>query len=126
MVEFTNVTPRAAMRLGSLELTKTLCAELDTLADAIAEKASRYADSVKPGRTHLQDAVPITFGQEFSGWAERVRGAAARLRAGRAELCELGIGGTAAGTGLNADPQFRERVCAYLAEWYGAPIKPVN
>src|SRR5207247_3063386 len=72
------------------------------------------------------DAVPITFGQEFSGWAERIRGAAARLRAGRAELCELGIGGTAAGTGLNADPQFRDRVCAYLAEWYGEPIKPAK
>jgi aspartate ammonia-lyase len=126
MAQSTNDTTPTAMRLGLLELTKTLCAELDTLADAISEKASRYADSVKPGRTHLQDAVPITFGQEFSGWAERVRGAAARLRAGRAELCDLGIGGTAAGTGLNADPQFRERVCAYLAEWYGEPIKPAK
>src|SRR2546423_5561606 len=116
-------TTPAASRLAGLELTKTLWAELDTLADAIAEKASRYADTVKPGRTHLQDAVPITFGQEFSGWAERTRGAAAGLRAGRAELCDLGIGGTAAGTGLNADPQFRERVCVYLAEWYGEPIK---
>src|SRR2546423_12022802 len=119
-------TTPAASRLAGLELTKTLWAELDTLADAIGEKANRYADRVKPGRTHLQDAVPITFGQEFSGWAERVRGAAARLRAGRAELCELGIGGTAAGTGLNADPQFRERVCAYLAEWYGEPLKPAK
>ena len=123
MAQSTNDTTPTAMRLAALELTKTLCAELDTLADTIGEKASRYADCVKPGRTHLQDAVPITFGQEFSGWAERVRGAAARLRAGRMELCELGIGGTAAGTGLNADPQFRERVCAYLAEWYGEPIK---
>ena len=123
MAQSTNDTTPTAMRLAALELTKTLCAELDTLADAIGEKASRYAETVKPGRTHLQDAVPITFGQEFSGWAERVRGAAARLRAGRLELCELGIGGTAAGTGLNADPQFRERVCAYLAEWYGEPIK---
>jgi aspartate ammonia-lyase len=114
------------MRLGALELTKTLCEELDKLADAIDEKATRYADFVKPGRTHLQDAVPITFGQEFSGWAARVRGASARLRSGRAELCELGIGGTAAGTGLNADPKFRERVCAYLADWYGEPITPAK
>jgi len=126
MAQSTNDTTPTAMRLALLELTKALCAELDTLADAIAEKASRYTDTVKPGRTHLQDAVPITFGQEFSGWAERIRGAAARLRAGRAELCELGIGGTAAGTGLNADPQFRDRVCAYLAEWYGEPIKPAK
>ncbi len=126
MAQSTNDTTPTAMRLALLELTKTLCVELDTLADAIAEKASRYADTVKPGRTHLQDAVPITFGQEFSGWAERIRGAAARLRAARAELCDLGIGGTAAGTGLNADPQFRERVCVYLAEWYGEPIKPAK
>src|SRR5437867_9887745 len=126
MAQSTNDTTPTAMRLAALELTKTLCAELDTLADAIGEKANRYADCVKPGRTHLQDAVPITFGQEFSGWSERVRGAAPRLRLGRAELCELGIGGTAAGTGLNADPQFSERVCAYLAEWYGEPIKPAK
>jgi aspartate ammonia-lyase len=126
MAQSTNDTTPTAMRLAALELTKTLCAELDALADSIAEKAVRYADVVKPGRTHLQDAVPVTFGQEFSGWAERVRAAAARLRAARSELCELGIGGTAAGTGLNADPRFAERVCAYLAEWYGEPIKPAK
>jgi aspartate ammonia-lyase len=126
MAQSTNDTTPTAMRLGALELTKTLCEELDKLADAIDEKATRYADFVKPGRTHLQDAVPITFGQEFSGWAARVRGASARLRSGRAELCELGIGGTAAGTGLNADPKFRERVCAYLADWYGEPITPAK
>ncbi len=61
MAQSTNDTTPTAMRLAALELTKTLCAELDTLADAIAEKANRYADCVKPGRTHLQDAVPITF-----------------------------------------------------------------
>src|SRR5207245_2385854 len=126
MAQSTNDTTPTAMRLALLELTKTLCAELDTLADAIAEKASRYADTVKPGRTHLQDAVPITFGQEFSGWAERIRGAAARLRAGRGELCELGIGGTAAGTGLNATPGVRERVCQLLAQWYEEPIVPAK
>src|SRR6185437_7210962 len=112
-----------AMRLAHLELTKTVCEELDELSDALLAKAAHYANVVKPGRTHLQDAVPITYGQEIGGWGNRIKGAAARLRAGRAELCELGIGGTAAGTGLNADPQFRERVFAYLAEWYGEPIK---
>jgi aspartate ammonia-lyase len=126
MAQSTNDTTPTAMRLAALELTRTVCEELDRLADAIAEKGTRYAGCVKPGRTHLQDAVPITFGQEFSGWADRVRGASARLRAGRAELCELGIGGTAAGTGLNADPRFAERVCASLAEWYGEPITPAK
>jgi len=122
MAQSTNDTTPTAMRLAALELTKPLCQELDRLADAFAEKAERYAQHVKPGRTHLQDAVPITFGQEFSGWAERVRGAAARLRAGRMELSELGIGGSAAGTGLNVDAEFGKRVCEMLAEWYGEPI----
>jgi len=126
MAQSTNDTTPTAMRLAALDLTRALCDELDRLAAAIDEKAARYADCVKPGRTHLQDAVPITFGQEFSGWAERVRAASARLRAGRAELCELGIGGTAVGTGLNAHPGFAERVCALLAEWYGEPIRPAR
>jgi aspartate ammonia-lyase len=81
---------------------------------------------VKPGRTHLQDAVPITFGQEIGGWGTRIKSAAARLRAGRSELCELGIGGTAVGTGLNARPTFRETVCAHLAKWYDEPIVPAK
>src|SRR5205809_2716107 len=126
MSQSTNDTTPTAMRLTAPELTKTLCAHLDKLAESIDEKATRYADCVKPRRTHLQDAVPVTFGQEFSGWAERIRGASARLHAGRSELTELGIGGTAAGTGLNADPKFRERVCAHLADWYGEPIKPAK
>ena len=120
-----DVTP-TSMRLAHLELSKSVCDELDALADTLASKARQYANIVKPGRTHLQDAVPITFGQEIGGWSARVRGAAARLRAGRAELCELGIGGTAAGTGLNATPGFRERVCSLLAEWYGEPITPAK
>ena len=88
---------------------------------AFSKKAAEYANIVKPGRTHLQDAVPITFGQEIGGWAHAYARRGAATNAGRSELCELGIGGTAAGTGLNADPQFRERVCRHLAEWYGEP-----
>jgi aspartate ammonia-lyase len=126
MSQSTNDVTPTAMRLAHLELTKTVCEELDKLGGALAAKAAQYADIVKPGRTHLQDAVPITFGQEIGGWAVRINGAATRLRAGRSELCELGIGGTAAGTGLNADPQFRERVCRHLAEWYGEPIVPAK
>ncbi len=126
MGQSTNDTTPTAMRLAHLELTGMLCDELDALAASLEAKAVRYASVVKPGRTHLQDAVPITFGQEIGGWAARVRGAAARLRAARAELCALGIGGTAAGTGLNATPGVRERVCALLAEWYREPIVPAE
>jgi aspartate ammonia-lyase len=126
MAQSTNDVTPTAMRLAHLELTRGLASELDKLADALAAKAEELRDVVKPGRTHLQDAVPITFGQEIGGWAARVRSAAARLRAARQELCELGIGGTAAGTGLNADPKFRERVCRSLGQWYGEPIVPAK
>src|SRR5436309_8859588 len=84
MSQSTNDVTPTAMRLAHLELTKPLCEELDRLASAIDEHANQYAGVVKPGRTHLQDAVPVTFGQELSGWADRGRGASARLRAGRA------------------------------------------
>ena len=126
MGQSTNDVTPTAMRLAHLELTKTVCAELDLLADAFAAKAAQYMEIVKPGRTHLQDAVPVTFGQEIGGWATRIRSASARLRAGRAELCELGIGGTAAGTGLNATPGVRERVCQLLAQMYDEPIMPAS
>ncbi len=126
MGQSTNDTTPTAMRLAHLELTAALCDELDALADALQKKAARYPNVVKPGRTHLQDAVPITFGQELGGWGSRVRGASARLRAGRAELRELGIGGTAAGTGLNATPAVPARVCALLSEWYGEEIVPAK
>jgi aspartate ammonia-lyase len=126
MAQSTNDVTPTAMRLAHLELTKTVVEQLGLLAAAFAKKSVEYADVVKPGRTHLQDAVPITFGQELGGWAQRLQATAQRLNAGRAELCELGIGGTAAGTGLNADPKFRERVCRSLAEWYGEPIVPAK
>ncbi len=126
MAQSTNDVTPTSMRLAHLELTKALTDELDRLAGALAAKAAELRDVVKPGRTHLQDAVPITFGQEIGGWAGRIRSAATRLRAARQELCELGIGGTAAGTGLNADPRFGERVCRLLAASYGEPIVPAK
>src|SRR5438046_725897 len=100
MGQSTNDVTPTAMRLAHLELTKYLWNELDKLADALRAIAVEFQDIVKPGRTHLQDAVPVSFGQEIGGWSTGIKSAAARLRAGRGELCELGIGGTAAGTGL--------------------------
>jgi len=126
MAQSTNDVTPTAIRLALLELTVPLCAELEKLADVLDRKAEQYAGCVKPGRTHLQDAVPVTFGQEFGGWSTRMRSASVRIRTGRGELCELGIGGTAAGTGLNADPEFRGRVCTLLAEWTGDPIVPAK
>ncbi|CAN5271774.1 aspartate ammonia-lyase [soil metagenome] len=126
MAQSTNDVTPTAIRLALLELTRPLCEELEALGGAFAAKALDYEGCVKPGRTHLQDAVPVTFGQEFGGWASRMRSAASRIRAGRAELCELGIGGTAAGTGLNADPEFGRRVCEELARSTGEPIVPAS
>jgi fumarate hydratase class II/aspartate ammonia-lyase len=122
MAQSTNDVTPTAIRLALLDLTKPVIAELEKLSDTFAAKSKEYANTVKPGRTHLQDAVPITFGQEFGGWAARMKSAAARLKVARIELCELGIGGTAAGTGLNADPEFATRVCRHLAQWTGEPI----
>jgi aspartate ammonia-lyase len=124
MAQSTNDVTPTAIRLALLDLTKAVSAELQALGEAFGAKAKEYASTVKPGRTHLQDAVPITFGQEFGGWSVRMQSAAARITAARVELCELGIGGTAAGTGLNADPDYRARVCRLLADWTGDPIVP--
>jgi fumarate hydratase class II/aspartate ammonia-lyase len=124
MAQSTNDVTPTAIRLALLDLTKPVIEELEKLSGTFTAKAKEYAGTVKPGRTHLQDAVPITFGQEFGGWGARMKSAAARLKVARVELCELGIGGTAAGTGLNADPEFAGRVCRYLARWTGDPIVP--
>jgi fumarate hydratase class II len=84
------------------------------LADAFHAKASEFAEVVKAGRTHLQDAVPMTLGQEFSGYASVIRHGVARIEATRSHLSELAIGGTALGTGLNAHPEFAARVVTEL------------
>ena len=84
------------------------------LADAFHAKATEFAEVVKAGRTHLQDAVPVTLGQEFSGYASVIRHGVARLEATRSHLSELAIGGTALGTGLNAHPDFAARVITEL------------
>jgi len=84
------------------------------LAEAFERKAHDFADVVKAGRTHLQDAVPITLGQEFSGYASVIRHDIARVEYTRPHLSELAIGGTAVGTGLNAPPEFAGRVVTEL------------
>jgi fumarate hydratase class II len=96
---------------------------LRRLANAFETKATEFADVVKAARTHLQDAVPITLGQEFSGYASVVRHGVARIEATRPHLCELAIGGTAAGTGLNAHPDLARLVVAELGSMTGHPFR---
>ncbi|CAH1190030.1 Fumarate hydratase class II [Paenibacillus plantiphilus] len=89
------------------------------LRETLERKRDEYADVIKIGRTHLQDATPLTLGQEISGWVSMLAKCERYVRASREELRELAIGGTAVGTGLNAHPQFGERVAAAISEMTG-------
>ncbi len=110
----------AAMHVAAVKaLDGRLLPQLDALAGVIEAKAAQWAGVVKIGRTHLQDAVPLTVGQEWSGYAHQVREAMADLGRSRAGLLELAIGGTAVGTGLNAPPGFGANVAAKIADLTG-------
>ena len=92
------------------------------LRNTLHRKAKKFASIVKIGRTHLQDATPLTLGQEFSGYVSQLDHGLAHLDAALPHLCELALGGTAVGTGLNAHPQFAERVAAEIARLTGLPF----
>src|SRR6202789_2007688 len=103
MGQSSNDTFPTAMHIAAvLELEERLLPHAEALATAIEAKANEWSDVVKIGRTHLQDAVPLTVGQEWSGYAHQLRDALARIRESEAGLSELAAGGTAGGTGLNA------------------------
>lgn len=106
---------------GELESLDRALAELQ---EALAAKAHAFADVIKLGRTHLQDAVPMTLGQAFSAHAAQIAAGRERLRATHAHLHELALGGTAVGTGLNAHPEFADRVIARLRERTDFPFHP--
>lgn len=116
MAQSTNDTIPTAIRLGCLWRLEELMNAVDGLAQALGSKASEFDDVVKSGRTHLQDAVPIRLGQEFKGYARAVERDADRIRRSAQGLARLGIGGTAAGTGLNAHPEYSARMITTLNE----------
>eukprot|EP00048_Salpingoeca_helianthica_P015168 m.225394 g.225394 ORF g.225394 m.225394 type:complete len:467 (-) comp16688_c0_seq1:61-1461(-) len=119
-----NDTFPTAMHVAALEeVHKRLLPSVQGLHDAMLEKQREYADIVKIGRTHMMDAVPLTLGQEFSGYVMQLEMALARINAALPELADLAIGGTAVGTGLNADPRFGGLVAAELAQLTGLPFK---
>ena len=93
-----------------------------TLRDTLAAKAAEFSGIVKIGRTHLQDATPLTLGQEFSGYVAQLEHGVAHIEAALAHVCELAIGGTAVGTGLNTHPEFGARVAAELGAASGLPF----
>src|SRR3989304_3870687 len=112
-----------AMHLAAVEaLRERLLPALQRLRDALASKAGDLADIVKIGRTHLQDATPLTLGQEFSGYVSQLDHGIAHVEQSLPHLQELAIGGTAVGTGLNAHPRFAVLVAAELAQFTGLPF----
>ncbi|HLQ66177.1 MAG TPA: aspartate ammonia-lyase [Candidatus Limnocylindrales bacterium] len=124
MAQSTNDVIPTAMRLASYALAGPVIDEAAALGRSFAAKAREFDHVLKSGRTHLQDAVPITLGQEFSGYQVSVEGWVESLTRSRAGLLALGLGGNAAGTGINAHPRYRERAVAHLAAMMKAPFTP--
>jgi fumarate hydratase, class II len=123
MSQSSNDTFPTAMHVAAaLEVTRRLVPSVRALRDALAAKAREFAAIVKIGRTHLQDAVPLTLGQEFSGYVAQLDGGLARIDATLPGLLALAIGGTAVGTGLNAPAGFGDAVARRLAELTGLPF----
>jgi len=113
----------SAVHLAALdEITNELLPSLHLLAESLAAKASEFDDVIKSGRTHLMDAVPVTLGQEFGGYAAQVRQGSDRVTAVLGRLGQIPLGGTAVGTGLNTHPEFAERVRRRLSEETGLTI----
>jgi fumarate hydratase, class II len=112
-----------AMNVAAVEgIRNRLMPSLMKLKATLTAKASAFQDIVKIGRTHLQDATPLTLGQEFSGYAAQLEQADRHLHGSLPHLCELALGGTAVGTGLNAPPGYAEKVAAELARLTGLPF----
>jgi aspartate ammonia-lyase len=120
----TNDTFPTAMRVMARTMLSDLLVAVDGLADALHAKGREFDGILKSGRTHLQDAVPIRLGQEFTAYAVAVQKSRRWLEHAAYELEELGIGGSAAGTGLNTHPDYRAAVVTKLADYTGIPFRP--
>jgi fumarate hydratase class II len=118
-----DVIPTALNVSAYLAIAEELLPALEHLAQTIEARGAADASVVKTGRTHLMDAMPLTIGQEFSGWSHSLRQAGARLEAFLPELGELAIGGTAVGTGVNSRPGYGKAVAARLAALTGQPFQ---
>lgn len=114
--------PTAIHVASALQINRHLIPMVRALRDTLAKKSAAFADIVKIGRTHLQDATPLTLGQEFSGYVSQLDHGLARLQQALVGLYELPLGGTAVGTGLNSHPQYAERVAEKLAGLTGLPF----
>jgi aspartate ammonia-lyase len=122
----TNDVFPTAMRVAALLALETLYPELDALAAAFAQKGTEFDGVMKAGRTHMQDAVPIRLGQEFAAYGVAIRKAGETLRQTADGLRELGLGGSAVGTGLNTHPEYRVKAVANLARIAEQPLFPAE
>ncbi len=123
MSQSSNDTFPTAMHIAAVEeVIHRLLPSIRHLRDVLAAKSAAFADITKIGRTHLMDAVPLTLGQEFSGYVAQLDADLARIEHSLGDLYELAAGGTAVGTGLNTHPEFGERVASTIAEITGLPF----
>ena len=121
-----DVVPTAIHVSAELALENQLLPAIAHLASVIATREESSADLIKTGRTHLMDAMPISLAQELSGWRAQLTLGAHRVDSARSQLRQLAQGGTAVGTGVNADPQFANRFCVHLSESSGRPFEPAE
>lgn len=126
MGQSTNDTFPTALNVSILAALQPLLKVLDELADSFGELGRKYASVLKSGRTHLQDAVPVTIGQEFSAYSSAVTNACLELRERQENLYGVALGGTAVGTGANAHPKYKRLATSELAKLTGFPFKPAE
>jgi aspartate ammonia-lyase len=122
----TNDVFPTGMRLGALLVLEDLYPALDSLAYAFEKKAKQFDKIMKSGRTHMQDAVPIRLGQEFAAYGVAIRKATEGIRSAAGSLRELGLGGSAVGTGINTHPDYRKKAIANLAKISGQKLTPAS
>ncbi len=121
-----DMIPSAAHLSALMQIRAALLPALETLAEALEDKAKAFDHVVKLGRTHLQDATPVRLGQAFGGYASQIRHGIERIQRAALDLEELAVGGTAVGTGLNAHPDFARRVCLHAAKAAGVPLREAD
>lgn len=126
MGQSTNDTFPTTLHLSVLMSLKPLLSALDELADAFYKLGKKYANTLKSGRTHLQDAVPVTIGQEFNAYGSAIANTCAELRKRQENLYSVALGGTATGTGANTHPEYKRIAIAELAKMTGFPLKPAS
>jgi aspartate ammonia-lyase len=119
-----DVIPTAIRIGGLLALKKTLYPALTSAIAALGSKAIEFQDIVRSGRTHLQDAVPVRLGENFRAWEQIIQDHETRIKTAAQDLTVLGLGGSAAGTGLNTHPQYCDRVAQILSELINQPLRP--